>query len=135
MGSQAALAAGGFGHEACTAPVEGPHELEYIWPMAPLAVGGHALFGELLAFSCFHGFASVLVSHSAQPGFASEGKLQASALALADDDGQLYGLVPARNTAVTGDSPGCSAAEPCVIETLAPPALRRDPHLPFVPFQ
>jgi hypothetical protein len=134
-GSRAALAAGGFGHEACTAPVEGPHELEYIWPMAPIAAGGNALFGELLAFSCFQGFASELVSHSAQPGFASEGKLQATALALADDRGRLYGLIPARNAAMGGDSPGCSAAEPCAIETLATPALRRDPRLPFVPFQ
>jgi hypothetical protein len=134
-GSRAALAAGGFGHEACTAPVNGPHELEYVWPLPPLAAGGDALFGELLAFSCFHGFASVLVSHSAQSGFASEGKLQATALALADDRGQLYGLVPAKNAATGGDSPGCSVAEPCAIQTLATPALRRGPHLPFVPFQ
>ena len=134
-GSRAALAAGDFGHEACTAPVLGPHELEYVWPLPPIAAGNDALFGELLGFSCFHGFASLLVSHSAQPGFAIEGKLPATALALADDRGQLYGLIPARNAATGGDSPGCSAAEPCAIETLATPALRRDPRLPFVPFQ
>jgi hypothetical protein len=134
-GSRAALAAGGFGHEACTAPVLGPHELEYVWPLPPIAAGNDALFGELLGFSCFHGFASLLVSHSAQPGFATEGKLQATALALADDRGQLYGLIPARNAATDGDSPGCSAAEPCAIERLTTPALRRDPRLPFVPFQ
>lgn len=134
-GSRAALAAGDFGHEACTAPVLGPHELEYVWPLPPIAVGNDALFGELLGFSCFHGFASLLASHSAQPGFAVEGKLQATALALADDRGQLYGLIPARNAATGGDSPGCSAAEPCEIETLATPALRRASRLPFVPFQ
>jgi hypothetical protein len=134
-GSRAALAAGGFGHEACTAPVNGPHELEYVWPLPPIAAGGNALFGELLAFSCFHDFASVLVAHSAQPGFASEGKLQTTALAMADDRGQLYGLVPARNAATGGDSPGCSVAEPCAIEALATPGLQRDPRLPFVPFQ
>jgi hypothetical protein len=134
-GSRAALAAGDFGHEACTAPVLGPHELEYVWPLPPIAAGNDALFGELLGFSCFHGFASLLVSHSAQPGFAIEGKLQATALALADDRGQLYGLIPTRSAATGGDSPGCSAAEPCAIETLATPALRRDPRLPFVPFQ
>lgn len=135
-GSRAALAAGDYGHEACTAPVEGPHELEYIWPLAPMAVGGNALFGELLGFSCFHDFASVLVSHSAQPGFASEGKLPTTALALVDDDGQLVGLVPARNaTMAGGDSPGCSAAEPCSIERLATPGLHRAPRLPYVPFQ
>jgi hypothetical protein len=115
--------------------VLGPHELEYVWPLPPIAAGNDALFGELLGFSCFHGFASLLVSHSAQPGFAIEGKLPATALALADDRGQLYGLIPARNAATGGDSPGCSAAEPCAIETLATPALRRDPRLPFVPFQ
>jgi hypothetical protein len=134
-GSRAALAAGDFGHEACTAPVLGPHELEYVWPLPPIAAGNDALFGELLGFSCFHGFASLLVSHSAESGFAIEGKLQATALALADDRGQLYGLIPARNAATGGDSPGCSAAEPCAIETLATPALRRAPRLPFVPFQ
>jgi hypothetical protein len=134
-GSRAALAEGDFGHEACTAPVLGPHELEYVWPLPPIAAGNDALFGELLGFSCFHGFASLLVSHSAQPGFAIEGKLQATALALADDRGQLYGLIPARNAATGGDSPGCSAAEPCAIETLATPPLRRAPRLPFVPFQ
>jgi hypothetical protein len=135
-GSRAALAAGGTGHEACTAPVEGPHELEYIWPLPPIAAGENVLFGELLGFSCFHGFASMLVSHSAQPGFASEAKLQATVLALAKDEGRLFGLVPARNaTMAGGDTPGCSAAEPCSIEPLANPALRRAPRLPYVPVQ
>ena len=133
-GSRAALAAGDFGHEACMG-VRGPHELEYVWPLPPIAAGNDALFGELLSFSCFHGFASLLVSHSAQPGFAMEGKLQATALALADDHGQLYGLIPARNAATGGDGPSCSAAEPCAIERLARPVLRRAPRLPFVPFQ
>jgi hypothetical protein len=134
-GSRTALAAGDFGHEACTAPVLGPHELEYVWPEQPIAAGATALFPELDAFSCFQGFASVLGTHGATPGYASSGKLEVLTLAVARDEGQLYGLIPARNAATGGDSPGCSAAEPCAIETLATPALRREPRLPFVPFQ
>lgn len=135
-GSSGTLAAGDFGHEACTDDGQGAHELEYVWPEPPIAEGSVALYGELDAFSCFHGFASVLNTHGAARGHAREGKLEAVALALAEDEGHLYGLVPRPATASAGgDSPGCSAAAPCAIEQLASPALRLDPQSPFVPFR
>jgi hypothetical protein len=134
-GSSKALAEGGFGHEACTAPHPSDHELEYIWPEAPIASGEEALVPNLYAFSCFQGFASVLTVHGAVAGHASTGKLEAVAIAVASDDGHLYGLVPASATPLLGaDSPGCSAASPCRIEPLATPPLRREREAPFVPF-
>ena len=131
-GSSKALAEGGFGHEACTAPA-GRHRLEYIWPEAPIATGAEALVPNLYAFSCFNGFASVLTAHGPARGPSSSGKLESVALAVASDDGRLYALVPARGVSL-GDSPGCDAASPCRIEQLATPPLRREGKAPFVPF-
>jgi hypothetical protein len=134
-GSRATLMDGGFGHEACTGSGARPHELEYVWPQAPIADGGVALFGELYAFTCFDSFASVLGSHGTSRGPASLGKLERITLATALDGGTLYGLVPAGGARVGADSPGCDAAAPCSIEALATPPLRREKHVPFVPFQ
>jgi hypothetical protein len=134
-GSGSTLADGGFGHEACTAPTSGPHELEYIRPEPPIAAGPSALFPELYAFSCFKGFASVLGSHGATAGHASVGKLETVALAVARDEGRLYGLVPPPGVAPLGDSPGCTTTAPCKIEQVQTPSLRRQGSAPFVPFQ
>jgi hypothetical protein len=130
-GSRKTSAYGEFGHEACTDPEAG---LEYIWPTQPIALGGQALFGELLAYSCFKHFSATLVRHGVDRGPASTGVLEADVLALADEDGQLYGLVPSGGGGGS-DSPGCDAAQPCSIEPLATPASHRAPRLPFVPFQ
>jgi hypothetical protein len=132
-GSSKALAEGGFGHEACTTPGAGPHQLEYIWPEPPIAIGAKALVPNLYAFSCFHGFASVLTAHGPARGDASSGKLESVALAVASDDGRLYGLVPT-SAVVSGDSPGCEASSPCWIERLPTPPLRREGKAPFAPF-
>jgi hypothetical protein len=131
-GSASALAAGGFGHEACTAPTMGSHELEYIWPEPPIADAREALFPELYAFSCFQGFASVLGSHGAAPGRGGLGKLEAVALAVTRDEGSLYGIVP---PPAESDNPSCSSAKPCAVERLQAPAMRREPNAPFAPFQ
>ncbi|MCW3033830.1 MAG: hypothetical protein JWM60_2175, partial [Solirubrobacterales bacterium] len=134
-GSAAALAGGGSGHEACPAPMGGPHELEYVWPEPPIAVGPTALFGELYAFSCFQGFAAVLGTHTAARGHAGLGRLEAVALAVARDHGRLYGLVPSSPVAAGGDSPGCEPSAPCAIEQIEMPPIRREARAPFVPFQ
>ncbi|HUB72776.1 MAG TPA: hypothetical protein VL979_01915 [Solirubrobacteraceae bacterium] len=130
-GSGDALAQGGFGHEACTS--QGPG-LEYVWPEPPIAAGSQALFPDLYAYDCFHRYASVLGSHGTAPGDARIGKLASVALAVADDDGQLYGLVP---SVLFGgsDVPLCSASAPCAIEPLAAPRMRRQAKPPFVPFR
>ena len=129
-GSRSALAEGGFGHEACTGANTG---LEYIWPEPPIAAGSQALFPELYGYDCFHGYASMLGSHGVAGGHAALGKLSTVALAVADDDGQLYGLVP-QTLLGAGDIPGCSSSAPCEIEPLATPPMRRVVRPPFAPF-
>jgi len=134
-GSASAIAAWGFGHEECTAGVGNGHELEYVWPEPPIAAGGSALLPELYAFSCSTGFASVLESHGPAPGRGRLGKLETVSLALARDEGRLYGLVPSVPRAVEGDSPRCAAAAPCWIEQVRAPALKLESRAPSVPFQ
>lgn len=129
-GSHRALAEGGFGHEACTSENEG---LEYIWPEPPIAAGSRALFPDLYGYDCFQGYASVLGSHGVVAGDASLGKLSTVALAVADDGGHLYGLVP-QQLFGAGDIPGCSSSAPCTIEPLSMPSMRRERRPPFVPF-
>jgi hypothetical protein len=127
-GSGKALAEGGFGHEACM----GDTGLEYVWPEPPIAVGVEALVPNVYAYDCFQRFASTLARHSARPEHASIGGLGAIVVALADDQGQLYGLVP--TSPIVGDGPSCEAKTPCAIETLAMPRLHIEHEGTFTPF-
>jgi hypothetical protein len=131
-GAHSALADGDVGHEACTAPNHGPHELEYVWPEAPIASGSTAVVPELYGFSCFQGFASVIGMHGPVPGHGSKGKLEAIALALAQTNGTTYALVPTQTQ--TSEVPTCSAPTPCDIEQVTAPVptpQRNGPPLPF----
>ena len=114
--------------------------LEKIAFEPPFVTQSEVTLGELDTFGCFTGFAGVLVTHGAAPGYARSGKLEGVTLAVAEDDGQLYGLVAPRSEAsVPGmpwtatDGPYCSSSSPCAIEALATPAQKREARLPFDP--
>jgi hypothetical protein len=134
------IADGEVGGEACMGPVG--HHLERVSFESPFVSAQTASFGELYDFGCFTGFAGVLVTHGAAPGYASRGKLEGVSLAVASDEGRLYGLVgpdseasvpvPGLSWTLT-DGPYCSSASPCTIEPLPAPALKRDRRLPFEP--
>ncbi len=129
-----ALADGEVGHEACTFAGAGEHVLEAVDFEPPFVSGSTAFFGELYDFGCFTGFASVLMSHDAAPGYSSRGKLEAVSLATASVDGRLYGLVPsAAEDWTIGDGPSCKPAWPCTIEALDSPAMMRDSRPPYAP--
>jgi hypothetical protein len=132
-GRGSALAYGELAGDVCMGATG--HELESAHPEAPIASGASALFATLNAYGCLHEFGSYLLTHTAAPGHASRGELGVATLALAEDEGQLYGLVP-EPVAEPGvlDAPPCTAARPCAIEPLARPTLKRNGRLPFEPF-
>ncbi len=141
-GRGATLAAGEVGGEACTGAAAGQHVLERVTFEPPFVSGSNASFGELDTFGCFTGFAGVLASHGAAPGYGRSGKLEGVPLAVAEDEGQLYGLVAPRSEAsvpppglswTLTDGPYCNSASPCAIEPLATPALKRERRLPLEP--
>lgn len=128
------LAASGYGHEACTGPVNAG-EAEYVWPGAPLAVGASAQWSELEAVGyCFQSFASVLGSHAAGASRSSSATLAEPLLALARDGSTLYGLVPQLPPPTGIDAPACSAAQPCALAPISAPALAPDRYTPAPPF-
>jgi hypothetical protein len=141
-GHGAAIAAGNVGGEACMGASAGQHRLEKIAFEPPFVSGSTASFGELYTFGCFTGFAGLLVTHGARPGYASRGKLSGVTLAVAGNGGQLFGLLAPRSEATLDppgpswtdtDGPFCNSGSPCAIEPLSTPPLERDRRLPFEP--
>src|SRR5258707_7609806 len=133
-GRRSTLVDGEIGHEACTGIAGGEHVLETVDFEPPFVSGRTAWFGELYDFGCFTGFATVLMKHGEAPGYSSLGKLEGVSLAVAQDDGQLYGLVAPRGESWDAtDGPYCTSASPCAIEPLGRPTLKREERPPFDP--
>jgi hypothetical protein len=114
--------------ESCTGDAHDPVEEE--WPAPPILSGSAALFPELERGGCYTTFTAALFQY--REGNRLLGTASVPIVELARDGATTYGLVAQRPT--TEQDPGCSAALPCMLESVTPPPLRPTQYKPVHPF-